>query len=71
MKTARILFGILYLGGATVTHVRVGDAFVFPIIIGVLVWVAAGLRHPAVFRLAFGLTSSRSTTTEPQPEAVM
>lgn len=44
-----------YLGGAVATHVRVGDAFFFPIIIGVLAWIALGLREPDVFRLAFGL----------------
>ncbi len=44
-----------YLGGAVATHVRVGDAFFFPIIIGVLAWIALGLREPDVLRLAFGL----------------
>jgi hypothetical protein len=43
-----------YLGGATVTHVRVGEAFAMPVIIGVLVWVALGLRQPAIFTLALG-----------------
>jgi hypothetical protein len=43
-----------YLGGATATHVRVNDPFYFPIIVGVLAWIALGLRNPAVFRLAFG-----------------
>lgn len=43
-----------YLGGATATHVRVGDAFFFPIIIGVIAWVALGLRQPDVFRLVIG-----------------
>lgn len=43
-----------YLGGATATHVRVGDPFFFPIIIGVIAWIALGLRRPEVFRLAFG-----------------
>jgi uncharacterized membrane protein YphA (DoxX/SURF4 family) len=38
-----------YLGGAVATHVRVGDAFFFPIIIGVVVWIALGLRDPRVF----------------------
>lgn len=33
-----------YLGGATATHVRVGDPFVAPIIIGVLVWFGLYLR---------------------------
>jgi hypothetical protein len=41
-----------YLGGATATHVRVGEAFYFPIIIGVVVWIALGLRRPEVFALA-------------------
>lgn len=44
-----------YLGGAVATHVRVGDAFLFPIFIGVLAWVALGLRQPDLFRLALGL----------------
>ena len=43
-----------YLGGATSTHVRVGEPFFFPIIIGILAWVALGLRNPDVFRLALG-----------------
>jgi DoxX-like family len=44
-----------YLGGATCTHVRVGDPFVAPIVLGVLLWVAFGLRHPAVIKGSFGL----------------
>lgn len=43
-----------YLGGATATHVRVGDPFYFPIVAGVLIWVALGLRRPEIFRLAIG-----------------
>jgi hypothetical protein len=43
-----------YLGGAVCTHVRVADQFFFPIIIGVLVWVALGLRDGRVFQIAFG-----------------
>ena len=43
-----------YLGGAVWAHVRVGDAWFFPIIIGVLVWLAIGLRKPAIFALALG-----------------
>lgn len=42
-----------YLGGATATHVRVGDAFVMPIIMGILAWVFLGLRDPRIFTLAF------------------
>ncbi|MFZ4574913.1 MAG: DoxX family protein [Phycisphaerales bacterium] len=44
-----------YLGGATATHVRVGDPFVMPVVMGVLGWVALGLRDPRVFALAFGV----------------
>jgi uncharacterized membrane protein YphA (DoxX/SURF4 family) len=42
-----------YLGGATATHVRVGDPFFFPIIICVVAWLALGLRDSRVFRIAF------------------
>jgi hypothetical protein len=33
-----------YLGGATVTNLRVGDSFVFPVIMGVLVWGGLFMR---------------------------
>jgi hypothetical protein len=33
-----------YLGGATATHVRVGQPFVFPIVFGMLVWLGLWLR---------------------------
>ena len=45
-----------YLGGAVVTHVRIGDAAVFPVVLGVLVWVALALRQPVLWRLAVGAT---------------
>lgn len=45
-----------YLGGALWTHLRVDDTWIFPIIIGVLMWVALGMRQPALFELAFGHT---------------
>ena len=43
-----------YLGGATATHVRVGDSWEAPVIMGVVVWIAFGLRRPEVFALALG-----------------
>lgn len=43
-----------YLGGALWTHLRVDDTWFFPIIIGVLMWVALGLRQPAIFKMALG-----------------
>ena len=42
-----------YHGGAAAIHVRVGDPWVFPILIGVLAWVGYGLRRPDVIRTAF------------------
>lgn len=33
-----------YLGGATATHVRIGDPFFFPIVVGALVWLGLFLR---------------------------
>jgi hypothetical protein len=35
-----------YLGGATATHVRIGDPFFNPIIPGILVWLGLYLRDP-------------------------
>ena len=43
-----------YLGGAVWTHVRVGDTWFFPIIVGVLVWLGLALRRPVIFRLVLG-----------------
>lgn len=40
-----------YLGGAVFTHVRVGDPWFFPIIIGVLAWLGLALRQPLIFTL--------------------
>ena len=33
-----------YLGGATATHLRVGDVFIMPIVVGVLLWAGLYLR---------------------------
>ena len=35
-----------YLGGATVTHLRVGDPFFMPVLLGMLVWGGLYLRDP-------------------------
>lgn len=37
-----------YLGGAVATHVRVGEPFVIPIVVGVFVWGGLVLRDPRV-----------------------
>ena len=49
-----------YLGGAVWTHLRVGDPWFFPIIIGVVMWVALGLRQPVIFALAMGKSFGQS-----------
>lgn len=42
-----------YLGGATATHVRIGDpSFFAPVIVGVLVWLGLYLRDSRVRALA-------------------
>lgn len=51
-----------YLGGAVWTHVRIGEAWFFPVIIGVLVWIALGLRQPVIFALALGQVPNRGVT---------
>jgi hypothetical protein len=43
-----------YLGGAVMTHLRIGDPWFFPIIVGVVMWIGLGLRRPAIFSLALG-----------------
>ena len=48
-----------YLGGATVTHVRIGDPYFMPIVIGVVMWIGMGLRRPAVFSLAIDSKAAR------------
>lgn len=43
-----------YLGGAVVTHLRIGDPWWFPVMIGLLAWIGLALRKPEILRLAFG-----------------
>lgn len=56
-----------YLGGAVWTHLRIGDPWFFPIIIGVLMWIALGLRQPAIFALALGKPLSPTNSEASQP----
>ena len=35
-----------YLGGATATHVRIGESFFLPVIMGVIVWLGLFFRDP-------------------------
>ncbi|WP_437186854.1 DoxX family protein [Planctomicrobium sp. SH668] len=41
-----------YLGGAIAAHVRVGDGFAPPVILGVMIWLGLFLRDPQ-FRALF------------------
>lgn len=45
-KTARAgaLLLTAYLGGAVATHVRVGDPFLIPVLLGVVLWAGLTLR---------------------------
>ena len=40
-----------YYGGATATHVRLGQPFYFPVVFGILVWIAMVLREPRLREL--------------------
>tara|TARA_R110002049_G_scaffold4601_5_gene32201 strand:- start:286157 stop:286576 length:420 start_codon:yes stop_codon:yes gene_type:complete len=57
-----------YLGGATATHVRLGEPFFFPILVGVIAWVSLGLRQPEVFRLASGSSMKRNGPTRDEQD---
>ena len=48
-----------YLGGATATHVHTGTPFWFPVAMGVLLWIAYGLRRPQL--RAFVLSTPSAT----------
>jgi hypothetical protein len=53
-----------YLGGAVFTHLRIGDPWYFPIIVGVLAWLGLALRQPMIISLARdGATGLRSKST--------
>lgn len=54
-----------YLGGAVATHVRVSEPFFVPIIVGIVAWVALGLRQPEIFKIAIGPTVRSEATGEP------
>ncbi len=50
----RVLGAILmtgYLGGAIATHVRVGDVFIPPLVLGIFVWAGLFLRDDRVATL--------------------
>lgn len=54
-----------YLGGATATHVSVDDPFWMPIVMGVYLWIALGLREPTIFLLAAGMRPRSASPATP------
>jgi DoxX-like protein len=40
-----------YLGGAVASHVRVGDPYVMPIVLGILAWLGLYLRNTRIRKL--------------------
>jgi hypothetical protein len=53
-----------YLGGATATHLRVGEPFFLPIVVGVVVWAGLFLRDGRL-RVLIPLRSANAT---PEPD---
>jgi hypothetical protein len=53
-----------YLGGATATHVRVGEPFFLPIVVGVVVWAGLFLRDRRL-RALIPLRSPKATSQFP------
>jgi hypothetical protein len=56
-----------YLGGAIATHVRVGDPFVVPLLLGVLVWAGLYLRDERIRALLPSRRAQRTAAGAPQP----
>jgi hypothetical protein len=56
--SAGLLLLSAYMGGAIVTHMQHGEAFVGPEVILILIWVAGYLRHSEVLQ-SFRVTEAR------------
>ena len=64
-----------YLGGAIVTHLRIGEPFIMPVIIGIFVWGGIFLRDPRLRELipfrhmpASGHGAARESHVQPMGE---
>jgi hypothetical protein len=53
-----------YLGGATATHVRVGEPFFLPLVVGVVVWAGLFLRDGRL-RVLIPLRKSEGNLADP------
>jgi len=51
-----------YLGGATATHVRMGQPFWFPVAMGAILWIAYALRSPSLRALILSSPQTRQDT---------
>ncbi len=57
-----------YLGGAVFTHLRIGEPWYFPILVGLLAWLGLALRQPMIFSLLrVGATEDTSAHRPPAP----
>ena len=57
-----------YLGGATATHVRLGEPFFMPVLVGVVAWVGLYLRDPRL-RTLLVARSSEAQASRPASTA--
>jgi hypothetical protein len=51
-----------YLGGATATHVRLGQPFWVPVAMGAIVWIAYALRNPSLRALILLASQTKQET---------
>jgi hypothetical protein len=51
-----------YLGGATATHVRLGQPFWFPMAMGAILWIAYVLRNPSLRAFILSSLQTRKET---------
>ena len=51
-----------YLGGATATHVRLGQPFWFPVAMGAIIWISYALRDPSLRAFILSSPQSRQET---------
>jgi hypothetical protein len=68
-NSAGLLLLSSYMGGAIVSHMQHGEAFVAPSVILVLVWVAGYLRHPEVLQSFRGSDVGPTARRESLPAA--
>jgi hypothetical protein len=53
-----------YLGGAVFAHLRIGEPWYFPVVLGVLAWLGLALRKPVLLRMAMSANHVGSTLND-------